>query len=387
MREKLIGGRYQVCERIGLGGMGVVHVAKDLERTRRVAIKFRHADPDPTDYEVELGRACHHPNVVSVLDSGRHEDRAYIVMEYVDAHPLETKPAVKLPVARAVAIVRQILDGLGAIHRAGYVHGDIKSGNVLVTTNADGKDVVKIIDLGLARPLAGVVRDSDGPVITGTPDYLAPEVIAGGPKSVASDLYAIGVLLYELLTGTRPFEGGTAVEILHRHIENDVPSPTVLEPDLPPALALAVTCALAKLPQHRHRNAPAFAYALATAVDEPSDGAPTRSWPRPLGRGTQPMDVPFRLIVDALESAKAHVDAHRMQAAASELEAALGMADEDSDETWRLMLPLAAIYDSLGDPRRGRDLTEQALALATSTGSDLGQQRAKLLLQRFAGRA
>jgi serine/threonine-protein kinase len=176
-------------------------------------------------------------------------------------------------VARAVDMMEQILRALGAVHAAGVVHGDVKSDNFLVETAA-GRDRVTLIDFGLAR-LAGAphgIDTEDGEVmVSGTPEYMAPEIVGGDPPTCASDLYAAGVILYELLTGTTPFGGGTPVEIMMRHARAAVIPPSLRSPerDLPPALDRVVLRALCKTPEARFPDAATFVRELRAAVAAP----------------------------------------------------------------------------------------------------------------------
>ena len=201
---------------------------------------------------------------------------------------------------RAAAIVGQILAGLEAMHHAGIVHGDVKCDNVMVETLADGSEVVKLVDFGLARVQLDARADphKEG-LIAGTPEYMAPEVIRGRGSSPGSDLYAAGVILYELLTGKTPFSGGTPGLVLQRHLEDD-PVPPSCRPSrwcTPRALERVVGRALEKDPRRRYASATAFAIALACATpmaDEPRpvvsrvertlrDQQPTYRWKREVG--------------------------------------------------------------------------------------------------------
>ncbi|HEU4727255.1 MAG TPA: serine/threonine-protein kinase [Kofleriaceae bacterium] len=302
---------YLVHEVLGAGGMGVVYRALDLQHQREVALKMLHARHvgNPVaiqrfESEERAGRSVHHPNVVAVHDSGISLDGTpYLVMELVRGQLLDKliEQEGELPVRRVTAIVGQMLSGLQALHDARFVHGDVKTGNVLVESRGRA-DRVKLIDLGLARPPdeAGAVRAR---MASGTPEYMAPEVIRGDGTLPASDLYATGVVLYQLLTGTTPFEGGTSREILRRHLDDEVVPPSLRCPDrnIPGALERIVMIALAKDPNARQASAAAFAAALAAApiAEAPphtgrrpavfSATAPTREWshsvlaaPRPI---------------------------------------------------------------------------------------------------------
>ncbi len=296
----VIAGRYRLGRVLGAGGMGTVYCASDLVGGGDVAVKVIHPerahDPMIVGYlraEAKHGSRVRHPNVVTVRDSDASDD-PFVVMELVEGRSLgelleQTGP---LPVQRASSIARQILAGLAAIHDAGYVHGDVKSHNVLVERIGE-RDAVTLIDLGLMRRLASAPPTGSG-YASGTPDYMAPEVIRGETTCAASDLYAVGILLYELLTGATPFAGGSSIEILNRQLHDEV-VPVGLRCNgrvMPAAFERAVMRALEKSPGARYASATVFASALraATPLAEPpcasdlphagfSTTAPTMTWP------------------------------------------------------------------------------------------------------------
>jgi serine/threonine-protein kinase len=259
--------------------------------------------------EAHAGMRVRHPNVVAVLDHGASADGApFLVMELVRGQLLDKliEQAGELPLQRVAAIVGQLLAGLQALHAAGFVHGDVKTGNILVEPAGEG-DAVKLIDLGLAR-WPDRLDAARARMASGTPEYMAPEVIRGDGTRAVSDLYAAGVVLYQLLTGTTPFEGGASREILRRHLDDDVVPLSLRCPDrgIPRALESVVMRALAKDPAARHPSAAAFARALAAAtpiVEPParhgtatvfSANAATKEWgphelppPRRISRGTR----------------------------------------------------------------------------------------------------
>ena len=270
-------GPYVLGPRIGLGGMGVVYEARQPDGSA-VALKVLHRE-HAADYravrrfrgEAMAGRLVAHPNVVSVISHGESDGVPFLVMERVRGERLGELIDRKgpLPPRRAVAIVCQILAGLDAMHAIGLVHADIKCDNVLVDGSASG-DHVTLVDLGLAR-VRFSAHDSDGvddDMISGTPDYMAPEVIRGAGSSHLADLYAVGVILYELITGSTPFGGGSALDILQRHLHEDVVPPALRCPDLtlPPVLERVVMRALRKEPARRFASAAAFSAALTNAA-------------------------------------------------------------------------------------------------------------------------
>lgn len=253
---------YVVRERLGEGGMGVVFLADQPALARTVAIKILHPalarDPQMArsfcDEAVAAGRV-RHPGSVAIHDIGRTVDGAlFIVMEHLRGRPLARLVAEQImPVPRALAIVDQVLAAVGAAHDAGVIHADIKSDNFIVEELA-GEDRVVLIDYGLARFDA---RGGVHGMLAGTPEYLAPELVLGAAPSVASDIYAVGTILYELLTGTTPFAGGAPNEILARHVEDVVIPASLRRTDgtIPHGLDLVVLRALDKDPTRRFADA------------------------------------------------------------------------------------------------------------------------------------
>lgn len=280
----VLDGKYVLRERIGQGGMGRVFLADQLALARSVAIKVLHREligvPDLAHrMHDEAMIACHvrNPHCVEVFDCGVLPDGTpFIVMEFIPGRPLGRIIADQsIPLARAFDVFEQILSALAAIHRCGIVHGDVKSDNFLIET-MDGADHVTMIDFGLSQ-IIGASPDLepalDEIMISGTPEYMAPEVIAGDPPLPASDLYGAGVILYELLTGTTPFRGGTAMEIMLRHTRDQVIPPSERRPDLgiPPDVDRVVLEALAKHPEARFSDAATFAGALRAAAGASRD--------------------------------------------------------------------------------------------------------------------
>ncbi|MHB8468406.1 MAG: Stk1 family PASTA domain-containing Ser/Thr kinase [Gaiellaceae bacterium] len=254
----LFDGRYQVVRKLGAGGMANVYLAEDQELGRRVAIKIlndRHANDDQFverfRLEAKNAAALGHPNIVPIYDRGEAEGTYYIAMEYLDGRSLKELIVSRgpAPVDVAVDYARQIVAALRFAHRHGIVHRDIKPHNALV----DGDGRVKVTDFGIAR--AGASQMTEAGSIVGTAQYLSPEQARGTGVDPRSDLYSLGVVLYELLTGTLPFDGDTPVEIAMKHLSQVPEPPSVRRPDIPPALDMAVMRALAKDPEERYQSA------------------------------------------------------------------------------------------------------------------------------------
>ena len=254
----LFDGRYRIMRKLGAGGMANVYLAEDQELGRRVAIKIlndRHAGDEQFierfRREAKNAAGLSHPNIVSIYDRGEAEGTYYIAMEYLDGRSLKELIVSRGPAPVNVAIdyVRQILAALRFAHRHGIVHRDIKPHNVLV--DAEGR--LKVTDFGIAR--AGASQMTEAGSIIGTAQYLSPEQAKGAPVDQTSDLYSIGVVLYELLTGVVPFTGDTPVEIAMKHLSTSPEPPSVKRADVPRDLDLVVMRALAKDPAERYQSA------------------------------------------------------------------------------------------------------------------------------------
>ena len=256
--DTLFDGRYRIQRKLGAGGMADVYLAEDQELGRRVAIKIlngRHANDaqfiERFRREAKNAAALNHPNIVSIYDRGEAEDTYYIAMEFLDGRTLKELIVGHgaAPVRVAIEYARQILSALRFAHRHGIVHRDIKPHNVLV--DAEGR--VKVTDFGIAR--AGTSQMTETGSIVGTAQYLSPEQAKGGEVDQRSDLYSLGVVLYELLTGKTPFEGDTPVEVAMKHLSNAPKPPSELRKDIPPELDMVVLRALAKDPNDRYQSA------------------------------------------------------------------------------------------------------------------------------------
>jgi beta-lactam-binding protein with PASTA domain/predicted Ser/Thr protein kinase len=254
----LFDGRYRIIRKLGSGGMANVYLAEDQELGRRVAIKIlndRHAHDDQFverfRREAKNAAGLSHPHIVSIYDRGEAEGTYYIAMEFLDGRSLKELIVSRgpAPVNVAIEYTRQILDALRFAHRNGIVHRDIKPHNVIV--DAEGR--VKVTDFGIAR--AGTTQMTEVGSIIGTAQYLSPEQARGSPVDQTSDLYSVGIVLYELLTGKVPFTGDSPVEIAMKHISATPEPPSHIRPDIPAELDKIVLRALAKSPQQRYKSA------------------------------------------------------------------------------------------------------------------------------------
>ncbi len=254
----LFDGRYRILRKLGTGGMANVYLAEDEVLGRRVAIKIlndRHAGDDQFverfRREAKNAASLSHPNIVSIYDRGEAEGTYYIAMEYLDGRSLKELIVARgpAPIHLAVDYARQILAAIRFAHRHGIVHRDIKPHNVLV----DGEGRLKVTDFGIAR--AGVSQMTEAGSIIGTAQYLSPEQAKGAPVDQTSDLYSVGVVLYELLTGVVPFSGDTPVEIAMKHLSTVPEPPSAKRADVPRDLDLVVMRALAKDPSERYQSA------------------------------------------------------------------------------------------------------------------------------------
>jgi len=270
-------GRYDVLSVLGRGGMGSVYQVLDRELDEEVALKVLTPEAfaegthavQTLRQEIRLARKITHPNVVRTHDLGEADGVRFLTMEYVPGttlrEVLDRRGAVAL--APGVQIAKQLCRGLGAVHEAGIIHRDIKPQNIMVLPNG----VVKLMDFGIARAAEGDETSAlDGQTV-GTPYYMSPEQAMGRDLDARSDLYAVGVVLFELFTGQRPFPGRDAAAVMHQHVSTAPPRPTALRPDLPEYLERVVLACLAKRPERRPASA-ADLYGALTRVAVPASG-------------------------------------------------------------------------------------------------------------------
>ncbi|GMR11158.1 MAG: hypothetical protein BMS9Abin28_1984 [Anaerolineae bacterium] len=273
MHKELIGGRYQVLQQIGAGGMAIVYLTRDLNLQRQVAVKqLRRNFADDAEFRVRFlqeARAAAnlvHPNIVTIYDFGRDPQDIYIVMEYVEGTDLKTLLRRRSPMLQpeAVRLMLQICEGVGYAHRAGLVHCDLKPHNILVS-NAER---IKITDFGISRALSTISPDEQLDVVWGSPQYFSPEQAAGTAPSPASDVYSLGVILYEMLTGRLPFEAADMDLLAELHQVAPVVPPSTYDPSIPPELDQILAKVLSKEPSARYRTADQFGQVLATFAEE-----------------------------------------------------------------------------------------------------------------------
>jgi serine/threonine-protein kinase len=258
MIGRLIDGRYQVRSRIARGGMATVYLATDLRLERRVAIKIMHGHlADDSQFkerfiqEARSAARLAHPNVVNVFDQGQDSDMAYLVMEFLSGITLRdllTEHKVLTP-EQTLDILEAVLSGLAAAHKSGIVHRDLKPENVLLAD--DGR--IKIGDFGLAR--AASANTATGAALLGTIAYLSPELVTRGIADARSDIYAVGIMMYEMLAGEQPFRGEQPMQIAYQHANDSVPTPSTKNPNVPAELDELVLWATAREPDDRPRDA------------------------------------------------------------------------------------------------------------------------------------
>ncbi len=421
-RGETIASSYELGDVLGVGGMGVVYSAVQRSLDRVVALKVPRPELADDDLvrrrlrsEAFVGAALNHRNVVHVFDFGTDNGVPFVVMEYVRG-PRLSQMLVELgplPVATALWMVRQILNGLEEAHSNGIVHADVKCDNVLVELKRDGGMTPRLIDFGIAR-FVKEADDERSDVVSGTAEYLPPEVICGEPPTAAADVYATGVMLYELVSGMTPFSGGTSTEVMTRRLEGEVVPLSLRCPDreIPARFDKVVMRALSRDPRARFVDAASLGEALDKVLGDLPANSPTRSHVKTTPpiftteattatmrslsarMTTTPVNQPRPrkaddvVVVGYLERARALVDAHKLAAAITELETGVVQLTQSPKPTpvWRLQLALAALYDGIGNRVRAREVVRQARERAMLASSTTGCERADRLAMRLGRR-
>ena len=274
---RLLDGRYKISGRLAQGGMAVVYSAFDTRLDRPVAVKIMHpalaADEDFVGRfrrEAKAAARLSNPNVVAVTDQGQDGDVIFLVMELVEGRTLREvlREAGRLDEVDALTVMLPVLEALAAAHRAGLVHRDVKPENVLVAH--DG--TVKVGDFGLARAVDASPLTATAGLLLGTVAYLAPEQVARGVADARADVYACGVMLFELLTGAPPFQGASALQVAYQHLNDNVPAPSTLVAGVSPAVDRLVGAATARDPGDRPHDATAMLFRTRAVLERLSPG-------------------------------------------------------------------------------------------------------------------
>ncbi|WP_018602960.1 Stk1 family PASTA domain-containing Ser/Thr kinase [Mycobacterium sp. 155] len=307
--------RYELGEILGFGGMSEVHLARDQRLHRDVAVKVLRADlaRDPSFYlrfrrEAQNAAALNHPAIVAVYDTGEAETPngplPYIVMEYVDGVTLRDiiHNDGPVPPRRAIEIIADACQALNFSHQHGIIHRDVKPANIMISKN----NAVKVMDFGIARALADVNSVTQTAAVIGTAQYLSPEQARGEPVDARSDVYSLGCVLYEILTGEPPFIGDSPVAVAYQHVREDPVPPSTRHPGIPPELDAVVLKALAKNPDNRYQSAAEMRADLVRVHSGEAPDAPkvltdaertsmmTQSGPMSFGAQTEHMPAPIQ---------------------------------------------------------------------------------------------
>jgi serine/threonine protein kinase len=345
IEQHLLSGRYLIETSLGQGGMARVYRGTDRTLDRPIAIKVLadHLAADPTFVErfrreAQAAAGLSHPGIVAVYDTGSDDGIHYIIMEFVEGHGLNEPLAAEeriLP-ARASEIAEDVCSALTAAHDKGIVHRDVKPANIMITPDGD----VKVMDFGIARAAASDALTQTATIL-GTANYLSPEQARGDPVDARSDIYSLGVVLYEMLTGQPPFAGESPVAVAHKHLVEDPVPPSHLDRQVSSDLDTVVLRALAKDPAQRYQSAEELRHELERLrLGGPiSPSTVTQAIPRP--PVTQPLPVAQRGTLPSPPADGASLRTRRWRAALIIGAALLGLA-----------LLIAVVIAALGDARR-----------------------------------
>ncbi len=316
-----LNNRYELLEKLGSGGMATVYKARDRALGRLVAVKMLHESlTSDAAFLERFQREAHaaanlaHPNIVTVHDIGQDHHRHYIVMEYVNGRTLKQiirdtySSGQVIPINRALDLTIQICQGIGYAHRAKLVHCDVKPQNVLVTHD----DRVKVADFGIARAFTGNTVIEEVSQVWGTPQYFSPEQASGFPATPASDVYAIGLVLFELLTGQLPFKAENHTAMALKHIHEPPPPISTLNPAVPLELERIIDKVLSKEPSGRYRTAGQLGRILSTyrqssrdetvSMPVPPVVKPKREpKPRPIEKNTPVHELPTQIYAHEID--------------------------------------------------------------------------------------
>lgn len=277
---RTLDGRYVIGEKIARGGMATVYIAHDNRLQRTVALKVMHSGlGDDETFAARFVREARsaaqldHPNVVAVFDQGEDNGTLFLAMELVRGKTLRDLIGAPMPPAKALAYLEPVLAALAAAHRAGIVHRDVKPENVLISPASAGTPGrIKVADFGLARAVTAETQHTSTGTIIGTVSYLAPELVERGSADARVDVYAAGVLLYELLTGTKPHQGETPIQVAYKHVHEDIPAPSASVRGIPPFVDALVARATARNPAERFVDAGEFLTNLRRVAKDLADG-------------------------------------------------------------------------------------------------------------------
>jgi eukaryotic-like serine/threonine-protein kinase len=373
MVGELISGRYELEELVGKGGMSTVYRAKDRLLERTVAIKLLHEhysrDEDYVERfrrEARAAAQLSHPNIVTVIDRGEDGGRQFIVFEYVDGQNLKqlVESKGRLPVRTALELGIEIGGALAFAHESGLVHRDVKPQNVLL-----GNGDVKVTDFGIARSADVSHGLTQTGTVLGTSDYIAPEQASGRPVSVLSDVYSLGVVIYELLAGEPPYSGDNFLAVAMRHVNDPVPSVAAARPDVPLRLDAALRRAMAKDPDERFDSMSDFVAELESVLDglgEPDSDRttilpPAKPARAPRRRGRRRRLAPWLALLVGLALIGAALGAY------------LALRDDDSGggggggTTTPIHLVASNAYDPEGDGQENDELVANATDADPST--------------------
>ncbi len=266
-------GRYQVLRELGRGAMGIVYLAHDLELDRKVAVKMISLQGEDHERDIQESRfrqearaagGLSHPSIITVYDVGRQGDIAFIAMELVEGRELRELIAEgALAPSQAIELAALVADALAFAHERGVIHRDIKPGNIMVL--ADGR--VKVMDFGIARMQEATIKTQTG-VLLGSPQYMSPEQVSGAEIDGRADLFSLGVVLYEMVTGLKPFDAADLTQVLFWVVNMPAKPPSERRPGLPAVVDYIVARALRKRPEDRYASAGEFAADLRRCVPE-----------------------------------------------------------------------------------------------------------------------